>query len=476
MVRGWILGLVAVGLGLGGAASADPDPQPRPSYQTLRQDEDWSFLRDSGAEGAGDFFDPAKFVPLDAEGWAWLSFGSQLRLRNETLSDAGFGGADDDDGDFLLSRLMLHTDLHAGEHFRVFVQGRSSMVTDHDVAGGPDAGQVDNFDLHNAFADLSLPLGRDAGLRLRGGRQELSFGRGRLVHMGDWGNTRRSFDGVSTLLSAGAWKLEPFWARPVTVKMYDGNSADSNRAFFGSYASGAIPGTPVGLDLYYLGLHQNDATYNLTAGDEHRHSVGGRVFGAYGESGFDYDVEGTYQFGEVDGEDVSAFMLASELGYSAEGVPLAPRFLVGVDYTSGDRSEGGSVQTFNPLFPDGHDDFGNMDAVGAQNAFDVKTGFALHPSGKLTLTTVLHYLRRAQAGDDFYDGGGAVARDGSLSDSRELGFELDLGASLQIDRHAVLGAGWSHFFPEPSSGAPARTTAWTRSRSRSRTRSDPGST
>jgi hypothetical protein len=223
---------------------------------------------------------------------------------------------------------------------------------------------------------------------------------------------------------------------------------DPSRIFFGSYASGLVPATPIGLDLYYLGLQQPDTAYNGTTGDEQRHSTGARIFGRVGETGFDYDIEGAYQFGEVGGADVSAYMLASELGYTAARLPFAPRFLVGVDYGSGDEQEGdGDVETFNPLFPDGHDDFGNMDAVGAQNALGVKAGLVLRPTRWLAVSGVLHYLRRARSSDDFYDGGGAAVRDDSLSGSRRLGFETNLGARIDLGRHVAVETGWSHFFP-----------------------------
>ena len=39
----------------------------RPAFQTLRYNEDWSFLQDSSRRA--DWLDPVKFVPLDGTNW-----------------------------------------------------------------------------------------------------------------------------------------------------------------------------------------------------------------------------------------------------------------------------------------------------------------------------------------------------------------------------------------------------------------------
>jgi len=40
------------------------------------------------------------------------------------------------------------------------------------------------------------------------------------------------------------------------------------------------------LDLYYLGLHRNDASFAQGTGREHRHTIGARLFGT--RTGFDW--------------------------------------------------------------------------------------------------------------------------------------------------------------------------------------------
>src|SRR5437762_1803660 len=97
----------------------------RPVFQTLRYNEDWSFLRDPAQRT--DFFDPVKYVPLDTNGNWYLSFGGETRLKYELYTEPVFNQQPADDNGFLLQRYLLYVDLHATPYFRVFGQLQSSL-------------------------------------------------------------------------------------------------------------------------------------------------------------------------------------------------------------------------------------------------------------------------------------------------------------------------------------------------------------
>jgi hypothetical protein len=67
----------------------------RPTCQTRRYNEDWSFLRDKTERT--EFFDPAKYVPLDPNGHWYLSFGAEARLKYEVYSEPVFIQKPEDD-------------------------------------------------------------------------------------------------------------------------------------------------------------------------------------------------------------------------------------------------------------------------------------------------------------------------------------------------------------------------------------------
>ena len=114
-------------------------------------------------------------------------------------------------------------------------------------------------------------------------------------------------------------------------------------------------------------------------GCEKRHTVGSRISGKIAASDFDYDAEAAYQFGSIGSADISAYMAASELGYTFFDAPTLPRLHVGFDYASGDDDRGDRVGTFNQLFPLGHAYFGHIDTIARQNIVDLSTGVTVKP-------------------------------------------------------------------------------------------------
>ncbi|MFI5217447.1 MAG: alginate export family protein [Candidatus Limnocylindria bacterium] len=449
-MRAYGIALLPAMLGalLASAAQAGDAAPSRPRYADLRYQENWSVLAGQAGAPGGDFFDPVKYIPLDDSGAYWLSFGAQLRERVELWENFGFGappGQGHDDA-FLLSRLYFHSDLHLTPWVRVFAQGKSAFVTDRDLPGGNRKSDVDQLDLQNGFLDLNSPELWGAKLTLRGGRQEMAFGAQRLVSPLDWANTRRTFDGGSAILSYGTWQAHGFWMRPVQVNRYSFNDWGPHDSFYGIYSSGLLGETGIRTDLYWLGLGRDDASFNGTSGHEKRQTFGARVFGPVSGTPLDFEVEGAYQLGEVGPGDVSAFMVASQLGWWFETISTSPRLFVGFDWASGDENPGGDVQTFNQLFPLSHQYYGFIDAIARQNAVDGQLGFVLRPLPALTTTLTGHLFWRADHEDALYSAAGAVSRAGSSGSSPWLGAEIDLLVRYQLDVHAAFSVGYSRFF------------------------------
>ena len=410
----------------------------RPAYRVvLRQNENWSGLKGRDRTSTGDFFDPIKFVPLSKSGKLWASFGGSARLRFESWENFGFGPTNDDE--FLLSRLRLHGDFHFGKGLRLFVEGKGAFSTERDLPGGQRTLDNDELDLQQAFADLTLPLGDKSSLTTRAGRQILLFGNQRLVSPLPWGNALRAWDGVSTRLSLPGWVVTGFWTQFVPVRKYRFNKSDAQTAFYGVYTAGAFPDTGLGLDLYWLRLDRDDAR-------ERRNTAGGRLSGKILGTGFDFDLEGAYQFGDLGSVEIEAFMVAAQAGYTFVEFRGRPRIWIGFDYASGGTSSSGDVQTFDPLFPLGHAYLGFIDVVGRQNIIDLSAGVSVKLAQRLLLGVSSHFFWRADTKDALYNAGGGVVRAGSLANDRYVGAEIDTTAKFRLDRHTALLFGYSHFF------------------------------
>ena len=429
----------------GNAIAEEKASVDRPKLQYLRFNEDWSSLKNASRDDL-PWQDAIKHIPLSDDGDVWLSLGGHTRARFEAHDNFAFGAPAIDNDDFLLWRAKLHADLHIGDSFRFFVEGKSALSTDRDLPGGNRTLDVDSFELQQAFVDLSFELGEGTRLTIRPGRQELSFGKQRLVSPLPWGNALRHWDGVSALLSAEGFKAHAFWTEFTPVDKYDFNTADTSRDFYGLYTTSDFGATK--LDLYYLGFERGSATFNGTTGREERHTVGGRLFGKFGETGIDYDLEGAYQFGSVGSADVSAFMIGSQIGWSPSDLAWKPRFYVGFDYASGDDAAGGDVQTFNHLYPLGHAYLGFIDIVGRQNIADVSVGVKFSPLKKVSIGIDGHFFFRAEDSDALYNAGGGVVRGAGGSTSKDVGAELDLTVKWSVNRHVTAQLGYSHFFAD----------------------------
>jgi len=431
------------------SAAGPTEEQPSvqlPSYQNLRYQEDWSVLR--GVDESSPSKRPLKFIPLNEKETVFLSIGGQARGRLETWSNFGFGGPGSRDDTFGLLRLRFHGDLIAGRHFRFFAEGKSALATSRDLPGGLRTLDVDTIALQNAFLDFSVPF-QEGSFTVRSGRQELQFGKQRLVSPLDWANTRRTFDGFRGILKQGNWRVDGFWTRFVRTQKYSFNQNDSGSDLFGLYAIGKLP-AKLAVDFYWLGLDRNQNVWGGVSGEELRHSIGARLDGPISDTPLDFDLETAYQFGDHASRDIRAFMFASQMGYRLSDLPGAPRLTFGFDYASGDEDPlYAKVNTFNQLFPLAHAYLGFIDIVGRQNIINLTPGVALKPANPLTLRFDLHFFWRADLNDAFYHAGGGIVRPGNPLLSRRLGSEMDWTLQYRMNRHTVVTGGYSHFFPGP---------------------------
>ena len=426
-------------------------PAAPPAYTPVRWNEDYSFLQSAPD---ADRWDPIKYIPLNDEGDWYLSLGGQARYRYEWFDNFNFGapGAQDDDG-YHLGRFLGHVDAHFGPNVRGFVQVIAAGADGREPGERPGLDEND-FDFHQAFVDVKVPLA-DKTLTLRGGRQNLLYGAQRLISPLDWTNTRRTFDGgKASLALSKTHTLDAFWVNPVVVD--EGPIDESNDDdFAGVYDTVGLPDVLKGagskLELYALYLDKESATFAQGTGAEERYTVGGRFY--TNPKPWDFDVEAAYQFGEFEEGDISAWMFATEAGYTFAEHAWTPRVYLGFDVASGDDDPtDGDLETFNQLFPLGHAYHGYIDVVGRQNVIDLHPGVELTLAKekrnlkKLSLRADYHLFWRYSDEDALYGVGNGIQRADGGSDAGFIGSELDLLLNWQIDRHTAAYFGYSHFF------------------------------
>ncbi len=423
-------------------AAARAEDTPRPAFGKLRQDEDWSSLRDP-ARRSGPL-DALKHIPLDRSGSIYLSLGGELRERYEYTRHPAWDDDPQDKRGVFLQRYILHGDLHLGPDIRFFAQLLSALESGRaGPAGVPDENRLD---LQQAFVDLSVGAAARRRITLRLGRQEMSYGSARLIDVREGPNVRRKFDGGRLSVNAAGWRVDAFAVRPTFDKpgAFD-DRTDGDRALWGAYAVATPSWLPAGaIDLYYLGFHDAAGRYVQARGRETRHTIGTRLWGAH--SGWDWNVELAGQAGKFNGGDIRAWTVASEIGRRWSDAPLKPRLALSANIASGDRNAGDRrLGTFNPLFPRGSY-FDELALLGPRNFVNLHPFVTVWPHDDLSITADWNFFWRLETADGVYSPSGRILRAPGGSKARYVGSAVSLNATWQIDARVALTGIYTHFF------------------------------
>ena len=412
-------------------------PPKEPTYHNLRYEEDFSYLDGPEDSYIQDIWNPIKWIAI-GDDWH-LTLGGQARLRFESETDKDFGASSPSHDAFLLQRYFIHTDFRHISGMRFFIQGKFAYSNDRDK-GGEDT--LENYaDFHQAFMDI--PLGETVW---RLGRQELQYGNQRLISPLDWGNLRRSFDGIKVSADLSDWRIDAFAVRPVVNDIKNLDSWDQDRDFYGLYAMWK-GSRELAADSYFLVLNDDRQTVNSNGrtGQQTLYTLGGRLYGQ--QNDWDYEAEAASQFGTYAGDRIRAWMATIGGGYTFMDAHMQPKLSLFYDYASGDSDPtDGTHETFNQLFPLGHAYFGYLDRVGRQNIHAIKVQLKVKPSKKLTAWADFHTFHADQNTDSLYAANGKEIRPAS-NGSNNIGHELDLAVKYAINRHTTALAGWAHLWP-----------------------------
>lgn len=403
----------------------------RPAFQTLRYNEDWSFLQDSSRRT--DWLDPVKFIPLDGTN-VYISFGGEARLKYERYDEPVLNQQPADNDGFLLQRYLLHADVRLGSHFRAFGQLQSSLEDFRN--GGPRPTDADDFDLHQAFFDASTSWRDGNEVTLRMGRQELAYGSQRLISVRDSPNNRLAFDSARVLTRLGEWQADAWVGQPVEI---DSGIFDDQRiedtTFWGGYVTGPLPFIPgLKADFYYLGLSREHAKFARGTADEVRHSLGTRLFGKRGALDWNFEFAG--QFGSFGDDSILAWTAASDTGWTFATTPTKPRAFLRADIASGDHG-GSNLGTFNPLFPRGAY-FNEASLIGPQNLMDLQPGVELALTHSVKLTASCDFVWRESVDDGVYGVALNLQAPPGASRERYVGMFPSASLAWQAGRHLSL--------------------------------------
>jgi hypothetical protein len=427
---------VLFGLGLAAAAGAQ---QPEPAAAQAPQASEQAAAQTPGPRPDLPPF-PNRFNELTP---AWLTVRGEFRDRMEGGTNIGY--ADGRDDLYWLNRFRFDVNIKPRPDFAVVVQAQDARVLAKDV--GPTSVPFRNpFDLRQAYADIGDA--QKGVLSVRVGRQEMFFGEQRLVGHLNWVNAARSFDGVRATYHTSGFKLDAFATSVVRILDNEFDKSGNGNRFLGVYGSATnwIPKATV--EPYMFWRHdtlQRDERGNL--GNLSVATIGTRWVGKL-PAGFDYGLEMAFQTGTLATDSVGAWAGHWIAGKTLGG-PWKIRVAEEYNFASGDSNPSdGRRQTFDQLYPTGHDKLGLADQVGWRNIRDLRSIVELTPARGWPITGSVHSWWLADTHDALYNAGGAVvARVPGGAVGSRVGDEVDAQLSHALTPQVQLAAGIARVFP-----------------------------
>lgn len=447
LLSGFVITLASTGVVLADAAEAIECPDKPAAavnpYKGVYYANDFSYLDDpcleerDGRDALSRAGDRLKRMRLGPN--VVIDIGGEHRLRFHDENNHGRTRLAGLDNDFLLSRLRLYMNAEAGKHFRFYVEGLDAASVGEELP--PRGIEVDRWDFLNLFGEFRYG-GKDGQVSVRVGRQELLFGGQRLISPLNWGNTRRTFDGVRLDYKAKGLTVSGFMVNPRQRRPNRLDGTNGSLTFTGLYASytGWAKQT---LDVY--GLRLEETSPNVVNFDIF--TAGSRIKG--GRGNLMWEGEAAYQWGDHGVLTQKAAMVSLSLGYKLGGMlPLKPVVWAFFDLASGDGDgSNGARGTFHQHFPLGHAYFGFIDLVGRQNIRDLAFRVITKPFSKVTFIVTGHSFDLATRNDGLYNaGGGRIRFDPTGAAGKDVGEELDLVVKVALLQRAGLLVGYSRFW------------------------------
>ena len=375
----------------------------------------------------------------------WLRFNGEIRTRFEGLGGLGF--KPDSSDAFLLTRLRLNMKVSPTSWMRFQFQAQDAQAMWRNAK--PDAPPYeDTFDLRQGYVEFGNP--DKPGFALRVGRQELFFGEQRLVGHLNWTNTARSFDAARLTMKYGKVKVDAFASAVVNLKDGTYNKSSGGNDLHGAYVSidQWLPKATIEPYAFWR-LGRGTKTEAGAPGLLDRKVYGGRIVGKL-PAHLDYGAEMVGQGGSVGTDSINAWAGHWVLAYTLPKVKKATRLVAEYNYASGDKSPlDGKQETFDQLYPTGHDKLGLSDQVGWRNIEDLRSGVEFKATKKLSMNAFYHSWWLASTKDALYNAAGAVlvSKDPTGNSGRFVGQEADIQATYALRPEFSLGGGYANVFP-----------------------------
>lgn len=369
-----------------------------------------------------------------------FEFGAEIRARGDARLNPYSGGGVSDDVFSFGSRIRLSVGATYGVA-RVFLQ-----VQDARSFGGLSGGGTD---FHQGFAEF----GNDEAW-LRVGRQELKYGRQRLVGSLNWAHSARSFDAISGHISFGDVGFDAFGAMvraPETMMVQqdvEGEMVDVPIQTEGDYLAGAyITANLVeefALDGFAIFRHDGPTPTDVTR-DRNIITAGMRLHGLAGPVSL--DIEGMVQQGSANGESHLGFASTADVTVAFAQDSLPTSVGIGGAYASGGSTDG-SIDEFDNFYPTNHIFYGIVDLFGLRNLIEGHASATLAPrDSNFSGTVAFHQFWLATAEGRWSNAPGRTVGQSDTLSTTAVGSEVDVILTWKPFEGTLFQVGGGVFFP-----------------------------
>ena len=368
--------------------------QAQNKISLMRYDDDFSLVKkDSVKKGVNQL----KYIPIRKNNF--ISFGGELREQFQVYNNINFGDVppafQDISTNQLWHRLMVHSNIELGNHFRFFVQLNSTLrfLNDNPIVPEIDENQLS---LHQAFAELKL-----TNWNFRLGYQEMYYGNHRLITVREGPNTRQAFDGLVVKHKFKNGVIDLFAVSKVVSKQYVFDDESMHDGLYGIYGTQYFSNHKMGLDYFLVDFQSNARMYNYVSGFENRQTYGLRLFSNYKKVNFEF--EGGYQSGKFNDLNISAYTVLADVNMN---VLPDKKGIIGfaTNVASGDKDNtDNQLNTYNLIYA--KPAYGLAVPIGATNMISLSPYIKINPIQKLNILAQVFFMSRNSNQDGTYSPG-----------------------------------------------------------------------
>lgn len=405
--------------------------------------EDWRIMRDPS--NRDDPLDRLKYLPIDANGDAYLTLSGEVRVRANYFSNPGLVPTEHRREDRL--RLVAGADLHVGP-FRLFGEMAHGGIGGHNF-GTAATNARNDLVAQQAFGELSGAVGTAmAGIRY--GRQEFTDGPPLLVSQKDNNTIRAVLDGSRAWAQLSNVRLTLFDFAQVRLGAKGlGDDASNDATRFSGATVGVVLANDASrkmfLDPFVWRERTDQRRWGSVTAKEVRYYSGARLWGSIDRLTLDWTVN--HQSGRFDGRDIDAwnFFIAQTYALPNKG----PKLGIHVDYGSGGSGgvdgtgEIGAVRNMNG----GATPYSYQGALNIINLLQISPNVTFSPRSGINVTLEYQHSRRNDQQDAVYRGNATPYAGTQLVRGHHIGDGVKVQAGWSITKRLSLTGRYEYFGP-----------------------------